>query len=447
MWINKPTCSNCGFTTNHPILICPKCDNLLVISPIKGPSLSEINLNSLWSFQDFLPKLANPVSLYEGNTPILTLTKLPQLKYAKVKLELRNPTGSFRDRASSVIVSDATQKKFQTIVGASTGSFSISLSAYSAKAGLAAINVLPLNLELSKIEQMKIYGAKVIETGDSVDTAISESEKVAKLEKAYLATPERNILAIEGQKTLGLELIYQNSNIESVVIPRGSGSLIYSVYRGFQDAVESNWIEKIPKIYSVSLEKTRISYLAESLEINRPFLIEEVKKIVKRTDGEEVELNADIMIDAAFELAKNEGIFVEPASASVIAATRTLLEQNKIKLKDSLAILTGSGVNALNIFASRLRGTKKVVWGLSESSTTKFEILNLIAKKKSNYGYSIWKSLGKTQSYQSIYQHLSELKQKGIILEKEQKNKRKVYELTKKGFETLEKMINLIDYL
>ncbi|MCK5141268.1 MAG: helix-turn-helix transcriptional regulator, partial [Candidatus Heimdallarchaeota archaeon] len=87
------------------------------------------------------------------------------------------------------------------------------------------------------------------------------------------------------------------------------------------------------------------------------------------------------------------------------------------------------------------------VWGLSESSTTKFEILNLIAGKKADYGYSIWISLGKNQSLQSIYQHLTELEEKGLIAPGEKEVKRKHYELTKKGLETLDNMRNLIDYL
>ncbi len=171
------------------------------------------------------------------------------------------------------------------------------------------------------------------------------------------------------------------------------------------------------------------------------------QKLVKETDGREIEIDAGVMIDEALTLAKQEGLFIEPSSASVLAAARILTDDKDIKAAQTAAILTGSGFNALNIYAAQLRGKKKVVWGLSESSTTKFEILNLIAGKKATYGYSLWESLGKSQSLQSIYQHLNELTEKGLISEVESEKKRKEYELTRKGFETIEKMRDLIDYI
>ncbi|MCG3227489.1 MAG: pyridoxal-phosphate dependent enzyme [Candidatus Heimdallarchaeota archaeon] len=447
MWKEKPHCNNCSLEFEEPYLRCPECNSLLIVSTIKGPAKSEITLSSMWSLRDFLPDFSKIITLAEGNTPFLQISRDQDLKELNVKLEFRNPTGTFRDRACSLIVSDAVQKKAKTIVGASTGSFSISLSAYAAKAGLSSTNVVPQNLELSKIEQMKIYGGLVIEKGETVDEAIKESEIISAKEKGYFATPEQNILTIEGQKTIGLEIALQSEKIDSIIVPRGSGSLIFSIYRGFEDAKESGWIKKIPRLYSISLEKTKIAHLAESLEMKKPYMLEEVQKLVKETDGKEIEIDAGVMIDEALTLARQEGLFIEPSSASVIAAARILTNERELDSTNTVAILTGSGFNALNIYAAQLRGKKKVVWGLSESSTTKFEILNLIAGKKATYGYSVWVSLGKSQSLQSIYQHLNELTEKGLITEIETEKKRKEFELTKKGYETIEKMRDLIDYV
>jgi len=449
MWINQPTCTSCNKEFSKPLLRCPECDSIISIPPIEGPAPSEINLTSMWSLHHFLPSFKRPISLVEGNTPLLQLGKDPELSNLNIKLEFRNPTGTFRDRACSLIVSDAFQNNVTTIVGASTGSFSISLSAYAAKANINSINVIPQNLELSKIEQMKLYGSKVIEQGETVSDAISASEEIAKKEKAYFASPEKNLLTIEGQKTISLELILQKDHVDSIIVPRGSGSLVYSIFRGLEDALESNWIDEMPKIIAVSLEKTKTAYLAESLEIKQPFLLSEVKEILTRTNGKEIQVKAGTMIEEAINIAKNEGIFIEPASASVLAASKILIKNEEISPLSSVAILTGSGFNALNIFASQLRGKKKIVWGLSESSTTKFEILNLIAEKKANYGYSIWKALGESQSLQSIYQHLNELKIRGLItlFETDKKRKQLIAEISRKGLETIEKMRDLIDYL
>lgn len=448
MWVNQPICSICNKEINEPLLRCPSCEGLVTIPAIAGPSLSKINLASMWSLHHFLPNFKHPISLAEGNTPLLHLTNDPDLKELGLKLEFRNPTGTFRDRACSLILSDAYQRRYDKIVGASTGSFSISLSAYAAKAGIESINVVPHNLELSKIEQMKLYGSKVVEKGEFVNDAISAAEKTAEKEKAYSATPEKNLLTIEGQKTISLEILLQKQNVENIIVPRGSGSLVYSIYRGLEDAIVSSWIKEMPRLYTVSLEKTKTAYLAESLESKQPFLLKEVEELLKKTDGKEIEIKASVMIEEALNIANKEGLFIEPASASVIAAVRSLIKNKELEPLKSVAILTGSGFNALNIFASQLRGKKKIVWGLSESSTTKFEILNLIAEEKADYGYSIWESLGRESMHiQAIYQHLSELENKGLISVKEEKAKRKHYILTRKGIETLQKMRDLIDYI
>ena len=447
MWKSQPFCTKCKETFNGTDLQCTKCGEILRILPIKGPSKSIIEPRTLWSFGAFLPKFQTKISLSEGNTPVLDLSKDQKLKGIKTKLDFRNPTGSFRDRASTLILSDAYQKKVKTVVGASTGSFSISLSAYSANAKINNISIIPSNLELSKIEQMKIYGSEVIEKGETVEEAITESERISKEKGYYLATPEKNILAIEGQKTIGLELALQIEDIEAIILPRGSGSLIYSVFRGLEDANESGWITEFPRIFSISLQKTKAAYLAESLEVKQTVLHEEVKKIISFTKGREIEIDASIMIEEAMSLAKTEGMFIEPASGSVIAAARVLKTNDEIDASRTVVLLSGTGFNALNIFASQMRGQKKVVWGLAESSTTKFEILNLIAEKKANYGYAIREVLGKNQSIQSIYEHLQQLEERGIISVLEIKHKRKIYELTRKGYETLERMRNLIDLI
>ncbi|MHA1199093.1 MAG: pyridoxal-phosphate dependent enzyme [Candidatus Heimdallarchaeaceae archaeon] len=446
MWKEQPTCIQCGKETIEPSLRCPKCQNLTLVPPIQGSHPSKINLQTMWSLSDFLPSYSEPVTLFEGNTPVVKVQNIKGYRDLSLKLEFRNPTGSFRDRALSLIVSDAIQKKKKSIIGASTGSFGISLAAYSAKAGIETTNIVPQNLELTKIEQMKIFGSQVIETGDSVDEAILKAQKLASKEDSYLATPETNLLTIEGQKTISLELALQMKNIKSIIVPRGAGSLIYSIFRGFQDAQKSKWIEEIPAIFAVSLEKTKVSHLAESLKIKKPFLLNEVKDILNKTSGQEIEIQADQMISAAMDLARYEGLFIEPASGSVLVAAEELLKTDTISSESSVAVLTGSGFNALNIYAAQMRGKRKVVWGLSESSTTKFEILNLIAEEKAVYGYSIWVSLGKAQSLQSIYQHLNELEERGIVVSSKIA-KRKEFALTTKGYETLEKMRNLIDFI
>ncbi|MHA1217646.1 MAG: threonine synthase, partial [Candidatus Heimdallarchaeaceae archaeon] len=145
MWRKPDSCQECGSLLIGDSLRCPTCEKLLSVTPIRGPSKSDISLTSMWSFRDFLPEYAKPISLYEGNTPLIEVKNIENLADLSLKLEFRNPTGSFRDRASSLIISDVVKKKYSQVIGASTGSFSISLSAYAAKAGIKSLSVVPQN--------------------------------------------------------------------------------------------------------------------------------------------------------------------------------------------------------------------------------------------------------------------------------------------------------------
>ncbi|MHA1728359.1 MAG: pyridoxal-phosphate dependent enzyme [Promethearchaeota archaeon] len=446
-WKKKPECTECGQEFDKPYLWCRKCNSLVSVPFIEGPPASEIRLHSMWSLKPFFPSFKSPISLFEGATPILKLKNIPKLEKLNVKLEFRNPTNSFRDRASSLIISDAVEKNFKSIINASTGSFSISISAYSAKASIQSISVFfkNQNIELSKIEQLKVYNSEIRKSGETFKEAKLFASQIAKQKQGYFPIPNNNLLTIEGQKTIGLEIALQMKNIESIIVPRGSGSLILSIYKGLKDAQASNWIDNLPVIYSVSLKESYVSHLVESLEIEEPPLYEKITDILKETGGKEFKIDPNVMVEDALILSKKEGMFVEPASASVISAARKLVDNYDINLDLTIAILTGSGINALNIFASQMRDIKKVVWGLSPSSTSKFEILNIIDQNKANHGYAIWVSMGKSRSIQSTYQHLSELEKKGLISYRVAEKNKKIYSLTKKGHSTLENMRDLVD--
>ena len=444
MWKSHPQCQKCGKKYDIPHLWCPECQNLISIAPIKGPPKNQISCDLLWSFAPFLPTFSSRISLQEGATPIISLSNFPKLQGLKVKLEFRNPTGSFRDRACALLVSNAKSTHKKHIIGASTGSFGISLSAYAAKGRLEVTNIVPSNLELSKIEQMKIYGAQVVEHGN-LNSAIIQAKDLIKQQDAYFPNPNENLLTIEGQKTIGLELAYQLENIENIILPRGSGSLIISVYRGLLDAQASGWIKKIPHIYAVSLDPNSNVSLVESLEVKDPRLMHEVTRILKLTKGQEYIIDALDMLNDAVDFAKSEGLFIEPGSASVLSAAKQLKTNNEsINLQKTVAILSGSGLNAMNIFATRLGGKKKVVWGLSESSTTRYQILKIIAAKQANYAPAILKVLEDPPSLQAVYQHLTKLEKDGLIVDQTPDKKRKSYILTKKGQDLFENLQNII---
>lgn len=361
------------------------------------------------------------------------------------KLEFRNPTGSFRDRAAALIISDVIAQKKSNIITISSGSFSISTAAYASRAGINSTSIVPHNIELSKIEQMKIYGSKIIYEGKNVEEATKGYQKRFDPEFHYAPEPNQNILTIEGQKTIGLEIGLQNPTIENIIVPRGTGTLLYSIHQGLLDAKESGWIDKIPRFFAVSLKKSSEAHLVESLDSTEPLLLEKIQQIINQTDGQEMDVTASKMTNEALTIAKKEGIFIEPASASVLAACRKLKETQDINMDQSVAVLTGSGMNAMNIFATQLRQLKKVVWGLSSTSTKKFEILSKIAEDKAYHGYGIWTSLHKKGSIQSIYQHLANLEEEKLIINTSNDEKKAKFILTERGREVYLRMKELLD--
>ncbi len=427
-------CSVCSKTLALPYLFCPKCSEIVVYSSASVEKSAISSINSIWDLDAFFPPINELISMQEGNTPIIPVQNFEGLQGLNVKLEFRNPTGSFRDRAASLIVSDAISRGIRKIVGVSTGSFSLSLAAYCSRAKIESVNVLPFTMELPKISQLKIYGSEVIRKGQTLEAATIHAEKLAAQEEIY-PMPQQNLLMIEGQKTIGLEIAYANPDIESIIIPKGSGSLILSIYQGYKAALESDWISEIPKFFAISLEETTKSYLVESLEVHQSELFDAVTMILEKTGGTEISINPDTMVSDALQLAKKEGFFIEPAAASVISGAKSLKENGLIDLENSVAILSGSGFNSINVFAEQMRETKKAVWGVSGVSNTKYEILDKIAQGKANYGYSLWVALGKSTSKQSIYQHLTDLEEKGLI-EYTKDGLKKIYRLSRIGKET-----------
>ena len=443
-WKEITRCSKCGESFCIPYMWCPKCSSLIEIVKDIIDVPKPTSISSIWDFQSFLPKFDSTYSMLEGNTPIIQFKRMDPISGIHVKLENRNPTGNFRDRASSLIISDALSSGKKKIINSTTGSFGISLAAYCAGAGLESLTYVPESTELSKFALLKIFGSKIIDSAESVEDLVNMAREEANYSNAYLPLPNENLLMIEGQKTMSLEIALQNPKIENIILPRGSGSLVYSVYQGFKDALSAGWIDEIPTLYTVALESSEIHHMVEALEYKKPKLLKYVEKIIKSTKGKEIAIDPMIMVENAVLLAKREGLFIDPGSASVITAANMLKEKDEINLSTTCVILTGSGTSSMNVFTSYLRESQKAIWGISEGSTTKFEIMALITENKANYGYAIWKALGKKQSLQSIYQHLNDIERKGYIVLEEQGKKKKIV-ATKKGNEWYKGMKDLLN--
>ncbi|NJE06496.1 pyridoxal-phosphate dependent enzyme [Thermococcus sp. M36] len=394
----------------------------------------------VWRYRELLPNVPEVTTLHEGGTPLLR-AKLGEELGLKVfiKDETRNPTGSFRDRLITVAVSYGLPYAQNGFVVASNGNAAASLAAYAARAGRKAYTVVPKMIESGKLNQVVAFGAKVLRYGESVDEGISYAEGLAEGRGLYNVTPESNLIGLEGQKTLAFEL-WEELKPTHVVVPTGSGSNLYSIYKGFTELRELGLLEEMPKLIAVQAEKC--SPIASevlgtepkaeptkalALYVKNPVMKELALEAIHESGGTAVLVGED-ELDLGEKLLAREGIFAEYASAVIVPALLKLAEEGYFEKDDRIALIVTS---------SGLKGHYAETREKFAIGGTKLEILRLLGER-TMYGYEVWESLRKPLKYQAVYQHLRELESLGLIREAYRRGRRVYYTLTEKGRRFLE---------
>ncbi|AIF70278.1 threonine synthase [Palaeococcus pacificus DY20341] len=395
----------------------------------------------VWRYKELLPEVKKIVSLNEGGSPLFKAKLSKELGLEVfIKDETRNPTGSFKDRFATVAVSYGLPFAENGFIVASDGNSAASLAAYAARANKEAFVVIPRRVDKGKLIQMIAFGAKIIRYGESVDEAIPYAKELAKLNGLYDVTSASNLIGIEGQKTLAFEL-WEELKPTHILVPTGSGSNIYSIYKGFKELLEIGAVEEIPKLIAVQTEKcspiaSEILNIkgkkeftkALALYVKDPLNKEKAVRAVKESGGTAV-LVREEELDMGERLLTKEGVFAEYASAVVVPALLKLKEENYFEKDDKIAlVITGSGLKSFYEEKER-----------SIMTGTKLEILRLLRDKPS-YGYEIWENISKPMKYQAVYQHIKELESLGLIKEAYKRGRRIYYTLTGKGARILENL-------
>ncbi len=436
-------CPSCGRI--YSSLIPPKCscgEPLDVTYDYESINTSRWGRREkgVWRYRELLPDVHEIISLHEGGTPLLHARFGDNLGLnVFIKDETRNPTGSFRDRLITVAVSYGLPHARNGFVVASNGNAAASLAAYAARAGREAYTIVPKLIEGSKLAQIVAFGAKVIRYGESVDEGISYAEGLAEGRDLYNVTPESNIVGLEGQKTIAFEL-WEELNPTHVVVPTGSGSNLYSIYKGFNELLRIGVIEEIPKLIAVQAE--RCSPIASevlgvepkakptralALYVKDPFMKGLAVKAVEESGGTAVLVGED-ELDLGEKLLAGEGVFAEYASSVVVPALMELADSGYFERDDRIAlIVTSCGLKGMGA-----EGRERFTVG-----GTKLDILRLLSER-SMYGYEIWEALEKALKYQAVYQHLRELESLGFIAESRREGRRVYYRLTERGHRFLE---------
>jgi threonine synthase len=407
-----------------------------------------------------LPPVQHRVSLGEGGTPLHKAERLAKnlnLEQLYLKDETRNPTNSYRDRAAALLVSNAIDLDFETLICATNGNMGASLAAYSAKAGLICHVIVPEVVDVGKLAQMLAYDAIIEKFGEILDDAIHKATAIAEETGWYQATAELNPLVVEAQKTISYEVWEQFAVPEWILVPMGSGGTIYSLWKGYKELKQLGITESLPKIVGVQPEgcaaivdaltegtsKSKISKpstRALAILVAEPLQSELAIKAIRESDGLAIEVSDSEILAAELQIAKLEGVFAEPASSATIAALEKLVEKGKISCDSSVVcLITGSGLKATDVLQALTKKQKTVVLGLEIS--TKEKILRILSKKDT-YGYDLWKKLGKTMTRAAVYQHLNELSEKGLIVAYEKSGK-KFFRIVERGKKALAAIYNL----
>ena len=440
----KFKCSRCNEEYLEPKMKCSKCGGIIRVENKLSWSIK--NIRSIWRYEGMMPKLKRIISLNEGLTPLVKAVKPPRDFKGTLyfKDESRNPTGSFRDRAASPIISHAYSLGVKRVICATDGNHGASIAAYASRCNIKCYAIVPSLVDPGKLGQMITYGCEVEEYGVHLDDAIDRALSISSRKGYYQATAELNPLSIEGLKTISYE-IYEDLGeaVDWIVIPTGSGLTLYSMYIGFKELKDLGVIDKIPRFLIVqSLHSNPIVLSVEEttvkgkdtpimgLNVLEPILLEEIVAVLKEVRGRGVIVTYSESLNAGRELASSEGLFVELAAAAGYAGFKKALSSEVIGFDENVVlVITSSGLKAVEIYTQPARRRQLLRFrGLD----MKASILELLKTHGPCHGYVIWKGLGEKISPQAIYQHLSELESLGLIYS-EYIGRRKVFHLTKKG--------------
>ena len=375
-------CATCGkiYPPDSGLFTCPDC------GPYKGTlevlydyeelrkTLNRknwINNDLPWHYRyiNLLP--FNDISLIPplqvGTTPLIENKRLNS-KYGfniLLKDDTRNSTLSYKDRASSIALIKALEQNAPGIIVASTGNAASSMAGFGASSGMPVYVLVPETIPEGKLLQLILYNAKVVKIEANYDRCFDLSMEIAKRTGLYLRSTAVNPYLSEGKKTSAFEIAEQtNYNLpDYVFVPVGDGCIIESVFKGFKELSMLNITEKIPKIIGVQAEgadpltrtfqgkSSEITFMdkpttiADSINVGVPRDGIKALKAVYESNGMFISVKDSEIIDAIKELAKETGIFVEPAAAAAFAGFKKARKEGKILPKSRVVILlTGHGL-------------------------------------------------------------------------------------------------------
>ena len=321
--------------------------------------------NNLWRYREALPiaNEASIVSLNEGMTPLVSTSS--SVCDHRLKLDFVFPTGSYKDRGASILLSKAREAGIREVVEDSSGNAGAAIAAYSAKAGIDCTIYCPSTTSAGKLTQISMYGAKLkLIEGSRAHTTQAVLQATG---TTFYASHNWNPFFLEGTKTLAFEIAEQLGwkAPDGVICPVGFGSIYLGLYIGFKQLHDQRVITKIPRLLGVQsvaccpiyqayrdnqpqIGKMALEYntLAEGIVSELPVRSQMIMEAINSTDGAFTVVSEEDIEDGIKILAR-QGIYVEPTSAVVVKAFDHFVQTEVIRYDDLIvSVLTGSGLKA-----------------------------------------------------------------------------------------------------
>ena len=346
-------------------------DYELVGRRVSPASLAQDRNYTIWRYKPLLPvEPDSPVPpLTVGWTPLYRADRLAAglgLRQVWIKDEGRQPSASFKDRASAIAVVKAQERGAEVITTSSTGNAGAALSALCASVGQKNVIFVPESAPPAKIAQLLVYGSTVILVRGTYDDAFELCAQAAKEFGWYNRNTGYNPYMSEGKKTASFEICEQLDwdAPDRIFVSVGDGCISGGLHKGFRDLIALGWIGKMPKLMGVQAAGSAALYeawrtgidatqmtpidahtIADSISAGLP--ADRIKGLaaVRQTGGAYIKVTDDEILAAIPVLARGSGVFAEPAGAASYAGLVKAVEHGLVDPGERIVVLsTGNGL-------------------------------------------------------------------------------------------------------
>lgn len=349
---------------------CSDARTPLLVTPGAGISRDDIErqTRSLWRYRASLPvEIAAPITMGEGCTPLVQRSWGDLRPF--FKLEWFNPTGSFKDRGTAVMLSFLRQIGVDAVLEDSSGNGGSSVAGFGAAGGIRVKVLAPASTSPAKIAQVRAYGAEVqLVEGPREE---SEAEAIRQSDRTFYASHNWHPFFLEGTKSLAYE-IWEDLGFrapDNIIMPVGAGSSLLGCAFGFRELLRAGQIAKLPRLFGaqpLNCSPIDASFqagvdtpvardvhrtIAEGTAIRQPLRLREIIGALRESGGSTVALTEQEIVTALGQLAR-QGLFAEPTCASAAAALDRLSSAGSIKAGETtVVIVTGTGLKAASTVA------------------------------------------------------------------------------------------------